>query len=149
VTRYELRENVVAAGEWRGGIGSVHEFTYLTDGGFAVEGDGQKYQPWGFAGGTDGFPGELFLQTAGGEKISLVSKVPYQKVKKGDRLVAFGPSGGGYGDPFRREPASVVENVIDGLLSPEVARDQYGVVVTRGKLDDAATAKLRKAHAGV
>ena len=51
VDRYELREDVVAAGEWRGGIGSVREFTYLSDGGFSVEGDGQKYRPWGFDGG--------------------------------------------------------------------------------------------------
>src|SRR6185503_13780144 len=33
VDRYELRENVVPAGTWRGGIGSVREFTYLSDGG--------------------------------------------------------------------------------------------------------------------
>jgi N-methylhydantoinase B len=42
VNRYELREGVVAAGEWRGGIGSVREFTYLTDGGFSVEGDARN-----------------------------------------------------------------------------------------------------------
>ena len=45
VNRYELREDVVAAGEWRGGIGSVREFAYLTDGGFSVEGDGHKFKP--------------------------------------------------------------------------------------------------------
>ncbi len=147
VNRYELRENVVAAGEWRGGIGSVREFTYLTDGGFAVEGDGQKYKPWGFAGGTDGYPGQLFLQSLGGEKMSLVSKVPYQKVKKGDRLVAFGPSGGGYGNPFRRDPAAVLENVIDGLFSAQVAREHYGVAIVDNKVDEAATAALRRAQA--
>src|SRR6185295_18965745 len=61
VNRYELREDACAAGEWRGGIGSVREFTYLTDGGFSVEGDGQKYRPSGFGGGSDGYPGELTL----------------------------------------------------------------------------------------
>ena len=48
---------MVVPGEWRGGIGSVREFTYLADGGFSVEGDGQKHRPWGFDGGTDGHPG--------------------------------------------------------------------------------------------
>jgi N-methylhydantoinase B len=142
VNRYELRENVVAPGEWRGGIGSVREFVYLTDGGFAIEGDGQKYRPWGFAGGTDGSPGELFLHS-GKDKTSLVSKVAFQKVKKGDRLVAFGPSGGGYGDPFKRDPAAVLENVVDGLIDASVARDHYGVVIANGKVDAAATDKLR------
>ena len=63
VNRYELRDNVVVPGEWRGGIGSVRVFTYLADGGFSVEGDGQKYRPWGFDGGTDGHPGELIMET--------------------------------------------------------------------------------------
>ena len=56
VTRYELRESAVAAGQWRGGMGSVREFVYLSDGGASVEGDGHKYRPWGFAGGQDGEP---------------------------------------------------------------------------------------------
>ena len=65
VNRYELRENVIAPGEWRGGVGSVRVFTYLTDGGFSVEGDGQKYLPWGFGGGSEGLPGELIMETRG------------------------------------------------------------------------------------
>ena len=68
VNRYELREDVIAPGEWRGGIGSVRVFTYLTDGGFSVEGDGQKHRPWGFDGGTDGLPGELIMETKAGTR---------------------------------------------------------------------------------
>jgi N-methylhydantoinase B len=144
VNRYELRENMVAAGEWRGGIGSVREFTYLTDGGFSVEGDGQKHSPWGFDGGANGQPGELIMKTLEGTRVALASKVPYQKAKRGDRLIAFGPSGGGYGDPLRRDPTAVLENVLDGLFSPDVAREQYGVVINQGTVDAAATLELRK-----
>ena len=144
VNRYELREDVVAAGTWRGGIGSVREFTFLEDGGMSVEGDGQKYRPWGFGGGADGIPSELYLETTKGEKISLASKVPYHKVSRGDRIVTFGPSGGGYGDPFKRDPAAVLDNVRDGLLSPDMARSQYGVVIAKsGTVDEGATATLR------
>ena len=146
VNRYELREDVVAAGEWRGGVGSVRAFTYLSDGGFSVEGDGQKYRPWGFDGGSDGHPGELIMQTKDGRRTALPSKVPYQRVKHGDCLIAYGPSGGGYGDPLLRDPAAVLENVLDGLFSPEVARAHYGVVVTGGAVDAAATERLRKAQ---
>ena len=146
VNRYELREGVVAAGEWRGGIGSVREFTYLTDGGFSVEGDGQKYRPWGFAGGTDGCPGELIMMTKSGKHLSLPSKVPYQKVKLGDRLIAYGPSGGGYGDPLKRAPSAVLDNVIDGLFSPEIARENYGVVIADGVVDLPATETLRQSR---
>jgi N-methylhydantoinase B len=144
VNRYELRDNMVVPGEWRGGIGSVRVFTYLADGGFSVEGDGQKHRPWGFDGGTDGHPGELIMETDTGKRLALPSKVPYQKAARGDRLLAYGPSGGGYGNPLRRDPAAVLDNVLDGLISPEIAREHYGVVVANGTVDVAATEKLRQ-----
>jgi N-methylhydantoinase B len=143
VNRYELRENMVAAGEWRGGIGSVREFAYLTDGGFSVEGDGHKFKPWGFAGGAEGSPSALIQVVAGGETIELPSKVPYRKARAGDRLVAYGPSGGGYGDPLARLPESILSNVIDGLLTDDIARQQYGVVIVGGQVDLKATTTLR------
>jgi N-methylhydantoinase B len=148
VNRYELREDVVAPGQWRGGIGSVREFTYLGDGGFSIEGDGQKYSPWGFAGGADGRPSELYHVTAAGQATALPSKVPYRKACAGDRLVTLGPSGGGYGDPLRRPAEAVLEDVLDGLLSPEMAGEQYGVAIADGRVDRATTARLRRRAAG-
>jgi N-methylhydantoinase B len=64
-------------------------------------------------------------------------------VARGDRLLAYGPSGGGYGDPFRRDPAAVLDNVLDGLFSAEIARTHYGVAITDGGVDAAATERLR------
>jgi N-methylhydantoinase B len=43
VLRYELREDVSGAGNWRGGLGSVREFTFLSDGGASVE--VHRYRP--------------------------------------------------------------------------------------------------------
>jgi N-methylhydantoinase B len=149
VDRYELREDVVAAGMWRGGIGSVRAFTYLGEGGFSVEGDGQKHRPWGFDGGRDGYPGELIMQSRDGTRLPLPSKVPYQKAAAGDCLIAYGPSGGGYGDPLRREPAAVLDNVLDGLFTAAVAREHYGVVIAGDAVDDNATEKLRQVRAAV
>ena len=78
--------------------------------------------------------------------MELPSKVPYQKVTNGDRLITYGPSGGGYGNPFRRDPAAVLDNVLDGLFSAEVAREHYGVTIADGVVDVAATERLRKAR---
>ncbi|MBI3513230.1 MAG: methylhydantoinase, partial [Proteobacteria bacterium] len=64
-------------------------------------------------------------------------------VRAGDRFVCAGPAGGGYGDPFTREPARVLADVLDGLITPEMARQDFGVAITGGKLDPAATQKLR------
>ena len=152
VQRYELREDMAAAGEWRGGVGSVREFLYLTDGGFSVEGDGHKYRPWGFDGGADGLPSALVQVASTGDKIELPSKVPYRKAKAGDRLVSYGPSGGGYGDPLLRAPEAVLENVLDGIVSAAQARDQYGVVIAAERVNTSATetlrAELRRARSG-
>ncbi|MCB1502596.1 MAG: hydantoinase B/oxoprolinase family protein [Bauldia sp.] len=147
VERYELRDDVVAPGEWRGGIGSVREFAFLTDAGFAVEGDGHKYRPWGFLNGGDGKTAELQLHGKDGRDVDLVSKVPYHKVKAGDRLVSYGPCGGGYGDPLQRDPQSVLDDVLDGYISAETAKASYGVVIAGGAVDAAATAKARAARA--
>jgi N-methylhydantoinase B len=143
VNRYELRNDVVAAGRTRGGIGTVREFTFLADGGFSVEGDGHKFRPWGFDGGADGHTASLKMIEKSGAETDLVSKVPYHKVKAGDHLISQGPCGGGYGNPLQRDPAAVVFDVLEGFISPETAVADYGVVMVGGKVDVAATAARR------
>ena len=66
------------------------------------------------------------------------------QIRAGERFVCIGPAGGGYGNPLAREPARVRDDVADGLLSVEVARREYGVVVTStGALREEETARLR------
>jgi N-methylhydantoinase B len=144
VERYELREDACAAGQWRGGLGAIREFTYLEDGGASVEGEGHKFAPWGFAGGHAGFPAELIVRRADGGDTSLPSKVPYTRARAGDRFIMVGPSGGGYGDPGLRAPERVLRDVLDGYISVELAARDYGVVITRDLvLDREATARIR------
>src|SRR6266550_686955 len=56
----------------------------------------------------------------------------------------WGGGGGGFGDPFERDPELVAADVAAGLVSPERARDVYGVAITAGALDATATAVLRR-----
>jgi N-methylhydantoinase B len=144
IDRYELRENACAAGEWRGGLGAIREFTYLDDGGASVEGEGHKFEPWGFSGGQVGFPAELIVRRAGGDEASLPSKVPYTRARAGDRFVVIGPSGGGYGDARRRPAERVLSDVLDGYVSADAAARDYGVVITADmRIDEEATARAR------
>jgi N-methylhydantoinase B/oxoprolinase/acetone carboxylase alpha subunit len=56
------------------------------------------------------------------------------------------PGGGGFGNPHRRDPQSVRDDVLDGLITAEEAQRDYGVVIDgRGEIDAAATARLRQA----
>jgi N-methylhydantoinase B len=144
VARYELRVGTAAGGCWRGGISSIREFVYLADGGFSIEGEGHRYRPWGFRGGADGCTAELQLVTGEGEVVALPSKVPYRKVRAGDRLIACGPSGGGYGDPRARLPVQVLDDRLDGIIDVAEGQSVYGVIVVNDQVDEAATARLRR-----
>jgi N-methylhydantoinase B len=146
VDRYELRQDACGAGKWRGGLGSVREFVFLSDGGCSIEGEGHRYRPWGFAGGTEGWTAAIRMEDAEGDAEDLPSKVPYKAAKAGDRYVCVGPSGGGYGPPFERAPEKVRDDVLDGFISREIAAHDYGVVITEaGELDAEATAAARSA----
>ncbi len=144
VLNYELRENLAGVGASRGGIGSIRSFELLEDGAVSIEGDGQRFRPWGFLGGADGSPARVELAMAAGGTAELPSKLPYRQLSKGDRITANGPCGGGYGDPMERDPQAVLDDVLDELLDVEAARESYGVAIKAGRLDLAATQELRR-----
>ncbi len=147
VERYELRENAAAPGRWRGGVGSIRELTFLADGAVSVESEGHKYPPKGLFGGSDGTPSQLIWTKSGGEVVQLPSKLPYHPFAKGDRITAIRACSGGYGDPLERDPADVLDDVIDEYITRDKARADYGVVITEGfEVDAEATRRERHAR---
>jgi len=64
-------------------------------------------------------------------------------------VISFQQSGaGGYGVPLARDPARVLDDVLDDYVSIEAARDRYGVVITGSgadlTVDEGATRDLRR-----
>jgi N-methylhydantoinase B len=54
------------------------------------------------------------------------------------------PGGGGFGDPRTRDPQRVLDDVLDGLISADEARRDYGVAIdVHGRLDLAETERVR------
>jgi N-methylhydantoinase B len=68
-------------------------------------------------------------------------------IKRGDVFRHVLAGAGGWGDPLERDPAAVLRDVRNELLSPEKAAADYGVIVdvTTWSVDDAATAISRDA----
>jgi N-methylhydantoinase B len=66
-------------------------------------------------------------------------------VKGGDIFRHVLAGAGGWGDPLERDPAAVLRDVRNELLSPEKALADYGVVIdTKAwKVDTAATEQRR------
>ena len=57
------------------------------------------------------------------------------------------PGGGGFGDPRTRDPNTVRDDVLDGLITAAEARHDYGVAIdAAGRLDLAETERLRNAR---
>ena len=147
VTRYELVEDKAGPGKWRGGLGSIREIEFLSDSFLSLEGEGNKYAPWGVFEGQAGTPGAFQYTPAGSDRpIDLPSKIPSRRVVQGDVYRTVSPCGGGYGDALERDPQQVLEDVRDEYVSLENARRQYGVVIDTDawSVDEQATANLRQ-----
>ncbi|MFO1057350.1 MAG: hydantoinase B/oxoprolinase family protein [Dongiaceae bacterium] len=143
IWRKEFRADSGGAGTWRGGLGQAMEMATLAGGPFDVLAmfDRVHHPARGRQGGGNGAPGRLGL--ASGPPLRPKGQ---QGIPAGDRLRLELPGGGGYGDPQAREVWRVAEDVRNGLVSREAARELYGVVVdAAGALDEASTQGLRGA----
>jgi 5-oxoprolinase (ATP-hydrolysing) len=58
-------------------------------------------------------------------------------------FVMTNPGGGGFGDPLERDPALVLDDVEEGIVSSEAALSAYGVVIEQGAVDAEATERRR------
>jgi N-methylhydantoinase B len=56
-------------------------------------------------------------------------------ITAGQRVMYDYGGGGGWGDPLDRDPAAVLDDVLDEYISVDAAPRDYGVVL-RGSLDD-------------
>jgi N-methylhydantoinase B len=150
VSRYELVTDRGGPGRWRGGLGSVRDVTFTAPGGMSLEGDGNRFPPPGLFGGGPGTVGEVTLNPDRSDGREMPSKFPYMKVRANDTIRTVSPCGGGYGDPFERDPARVLEDTRDGFIGAQSARRDYGVAVLEAeagvdgwRLDEVETARLR------
>jgi N-methylhydantoinase B len=157
VTRYELQEDRTGPGKWRGGLGSLRDVQFLDEGGMSLEGEGNCWPPPGIFGGKEGTPGGVVLNPGQPDERPLASKFPFRRTRAGDTIRTISPGGGGYGDPLERDPARVLEDVLDELISVQSAREQYGAVLVERDgivtVDADATRDLRatlgsKKHSG-
>jgi N-methylhydantoinase B len=139
-------------GEFRGGFGLSRSFRALGDTELVVLGDRERVGPFGLAGGTNGGPNTVVLNPGTPEEQNLGMFTTKAELAEGDHLYFASNGGGGYGLPWHRKVESVLDDVIDGLISLGKARDVYGVAITcvdEDRLvydvDDDDTARLRAA----
>ena len=141
----ELMPDAGGPGKHRGGMSVRRAYRLLADEAvLQVRADRQAFRPYGLYGGGPGRPSRNLLRCNGDER-ELTAKVTMTPMRRGDVFVHEQPGAGGWGDPLERDPARVLADVRNGLVSAEAARADYGVVVDTAALavDAAATERLR------
>jgi len=135
VNRRALRVDSGGAGRFRGGLGLDVEVEGLVAGSWTLGDTGRhRYPPWGVHGGSPGMPSDSLLRLPTETAFTQVDLVRHE-VPAGATAVIVTAGGGGWGDPLERDLARVADDVREGYVSVDAARDQYGVVFTRGTLD--------------
>ena len=90
---------------------------------------------YGLEGGGKGGPAAIRVKRAGDDRFRTFSEVfgtvsPSKFTNillgEGDEVLIESAGGGGFGDPRRREPARVAEDVEQGFVSESAARGMYG-----------------------
>lgn len=135
------------AGKFRGGFGLIRDYRVLNSRAeLTTIVSRHDTLPWPMMGGEPGSPNVVEVHHRDGRKVvgSTYSQYP---LEQGDLVRLITGGGAGFGDPLERDPALVWADVLDEVISPEVARDKYGVVIDpqTGKVDEEATAALRRA----
>jgi N-methylhydantoinase B len=143
IERYETIPDSGGAGLHRGGNGLSVAYCFLADGTIGIHDERWLTYPWGVLGGETGLRSTKRLVRVDGSEQWLPAKAEGIKVQAGDVLYFNTWGGGGWGDPFERDPALVLQDVERRLVTADGAK-RYGVVIdSDGSVDDAATALLR------
>jgi len=137
-------------GEYRGGLGLEWVFKLVNGSNATVTCRGERYfvPTWGLMGGLPGAPGRGFIIRKTGEKVEIPSKGDYE-LYEGDEVHSTAAGGGGYGDPLKRKPEFVLQDVLDGNVSLKAAANDYGAIINEESMtiNWEKTAELRKEKA--
>ena len=126
VDRMALNTASGGAGEYTGGRGLILEYRIRTENGFVTAGyTRSRIKPWSLEGGEEGSGNFIeVIKPEGKETYSFVSGL---SVTTDDVIRVITSSGAGYGDPKQRSRDAVREDVKNGLVSEEDAREIYAL----------------------
>jgi N-methylhydantoinase B len=146
VKRRELRRDSGGPGTFRGGLGIETQVEGLVPGRWTLADMGRRaFPPWGLDGGRPGRASDTRLRLPHEAEFRHVELIRAEVPAHAEAIVATA-GGGGWGDPYDRDPARVLEDVRDGIVSIDGARRDYGVVIEPDamQIDREATEEVRR-----
>lgn len=147
--RYELLPDSAGAGKQRGGWGTRFDFRILQPESIVTARgiERTRFEPWGLAGGAASHRTRTLVNADTPDE-QAIGRIDVLHLEPGDVVSIRATGGGGYGNPFDRDPALVSADVRSGLLSEAAAEREYGVVIDGGEVDQLATSAHRSALHG-
>lgn len=130
VERVALNPGSGGCGKYRGGLGYLKELRVLVDGYFFTYVERTAFGSFGVGGGKAGTPGGTWMDVGTPEERHVSFSQEAIPFMVGSVIRITTPGGGGWGDPLDRDVELVRLDVLRRLVTPESARDDYGVVVT-------------------
>jgi N-methylhydantoinase B len=126
IERYGLVPDSGGAGQHRGGLAVERVWRCLAPNtSLIVRSDRSAHAPYGLQGGFPGTLSSNLLRSEDGSEKAMPSMFS-TTIQAGDVFVHRTAGGGGWGDPRRRDPQRVAEDVADGKVTREAAEEQYG-----------------------
>jgi N-methylhydantoinase B len=145
IERYGLVTDSAGPGQFRGGLGVRREWRVLAPESIVnLRSDRFKFASPGLFEAKPARASKAVLNPGRVDELPLTSKVAGLRLKQGDVLSWELAGGGGWGDPRKRDPERVRQDVVRGYVSRKAAEEDYGVVL-EGDLavNVAATARRR------
>lgn len=147
IEKRELLPDSGGPGKMKGGLGRRvvfrapdDEYAPVPPVNLGVQSGRYRYPPEGLFGGKGGARARFLINGKPGNPYGLTQFGP------GDVVVMDAAGGGGYGDPLERDLELVESDVLEGYVSVEKAREDYGASfdLETMKVDIEASKKLRK-----
>lgn len=144
----ELVQDSGGAGRWRGGLGQRLRVRKLHSDGLrtlvAVQPEGRYHAAPGLFGGNSGGRCRVAHVDASGKPVAVPPSGAVGLFDVREEVSIELTGGAGYGDPVERDARVVAEDVANGYVSPEEARNRYKVVLDGEDIDSEATETLRE-----
>ncbi len=143
---HEYWPDSAGAGQWRGGLGVETRFQINGEKTKVVTfGDGDVEPAFGLFDGKDSTLNTIELLYKDGKTYKTTSKDLVEDVPEGTVLFQQAGGGGGYGHPFKRNSELVAQEVKNGIISLDKAKEDYGVALDPKtfKVNKKETKKLR------